>query len=376
MIFFEPKELLDLAEGERGFSLPKLMLDQREEGAGNNSTDYRWVSRLTNGEVELTDKNIIKFNRLASKRLPLTPTELEGMTSRGLASPLHVLPWHSFIYGADAVANAQIADQIPHTLDLVFKLDILSKVAKNYAKTGNEDGLLRLVSDLPFSSSLVSDWVCDRLKSSNDQNWDATFFPLRVAVLFATLSHMSDEGDDRNNDDRPLVGQVFRSRDKSTGNPRPFRPCFERLLELSGESTFDRLFKNTLSGAKHTRIRQGRKYMAAPPNNPKAKACSAMIQSAKSAYDLTHDAVYEISMMFFFARMLTGIYLRCGEILNDVSGLSPNEIMDEWGVEWRLDETEDADILRQMDAVLRHVQSSSDRSSQSSGRSSYPRSDQ
>jgi len=331
MIFFEPKDLLDLAEGERGFSLPKLMLDDREEGAGSNSTDYRWISRLTNGEVKLTDKNIDKFNQLASKKLPLTSAEFAEMASSGLASRLHVLPWYSFVYGADTAASGQFEKQIPRTLDLVIKLDLLSKVAKNYTVIGNRDGLLQLVSELPLNSTLVPDWVCERLKSGNDQDWDTAFFPLRVVSLFATLLHMSGEAEEH---DGPNVGQVFQSRDKSTGKPRPFRPCFERLLELSGESTLDRLFKNTLSGAEHTRIRQGRKYMAAPPNDPKAKACSAMIQSAKSAYDLTHDAVYEISMMFFFARMLTGIYLRCGEILSGVPGLSPNEVMDEWGVEW------------------------------------------
>lgn len=362
MIFFEPKELLDLAEGGRGFSLSNLMLGKRVEVAEGNAADHKWVTRLTDGQVKITDKNIKRFNGLAAKKLPLTPTELEEMTSSGLASPLHVLPWYSLIHGADAVANAQIANQIPRTVDLVFKLEILSKVAKDYAQTGNADDLSQLFGDLRLSSTTVRDWVRERLKSCNDQNWDATFFPLRVVVLFATLSHMSDEAAERDNDDRPSVGQVFRSRDKCTGNPRPFRPCFERLLELGGESTLDSLFKEICvsDGDEDTGIRQGRKYMAAPPHSPKAKACSAMIQSAKRAYDLTHDAVYEISMMFFFARMLTGIYLRCGEILSGVPGLSPNEVMDEWGVEWRLDETEDADILRQMDAVLRHLQSSSD----------------
>jgi len=356
MIFFEPKELLDLAEGERGFSLSKLMLGEREEGVGTNSTDYRWVNRLTEGEVKLTDKNINRFNGLAAKKLPLKPTELEVMASSGLASPLHVLPWYSFIYGADMAASGQIEHQFPLTLDLVIKLDILSRVAKNFVATGDIDGLLQLISELPINSTLVPDWVCGRLKSGNEQNLYTALLPLRVVLLFATLSHLFEEANEHDSPDRPNVGQVFRSRDETTGNPQPFRPCFERLLEVSGESTLDRLFKKTLTGAEGTRIRQGRKYMAAPPHSPKGKACSAIIQAARKAYDPTGAALYEISTMFFFARLLTGLYSQCEEAVKGLPGINANAIMDEWAVKWRLDETEDADILRQIDAVLAHLQ--------------------
>ena len=370
MIFFEPKELLDLAEGERGFSLPNLILGKRIEVQGGNAADHKWLSRFTKGQTRLTTRDTVKFTRLMSDKIPLPPMELEEMTSGVLASQLHVLPWYSFIYGANTVASGQFEHQIPRTLDLVLKLDILSKAAKNCARTDNLDGLLQIVSELPITSTLVPDWVCGRLKSSNHQNWNATFFPLRVVSLFAMLLHMSSEADKNNGSDRPNVGQIFWSRDPETGGPRPFRPCFERLLEITGEATFDGLFKNINNGSEQTRIRQGRKYMAAPPHHPKAKACSAMLRSAEGIYDLNGSAIQEISMMFFFARMLTGIFLRCEKILNDVPGLGPNEVMDQFGVEWRLDETEDANILRQMDVVLAQLHSSSKRSSQSSGRSS------
>jgi hypothetical protein len=253
---------------------------------------------------------------------------------------------------------------------LVVKLDILSKVAGHYAETNDRNALSRIVNDLPLSSPLVQDWVCRRLKAGNDKDWDEVFFPLRVVVLFATLLHMSDEADEGNDSTRPKIGQVFWSRDNETGNPRPFRPCFARLLEVTGETTFNALFENIFTCAERDRVRQGRKYMAAPPDDPKTKACSSMVRNAQSKYKLDPEIVYEIEMMFFFARLLTGIYVKCGKLLTELPGITPNAIMHEWGIGWRLDQTEDADILRQMDTFLSQLQSSSERSSQSSGRSS------
>jgi len=360
MIFFTPKELMDLANGRRELSLAGLLFDKRINGVGGNEAAFRWVSRFQTAQTKLTEQATKKLIGLLADRAPIAPSVLEETTSSGLASPLHVLPWYSFTHGANTVADGQLTNRIPSTLDLVFKLDTLSKVARKYAETNDREALLQLVTDLPLSSTLIQDWVCERLKSGNDKNWEAVFFLLRVVTLFATLSHMSHEADEANDPNQVGVGQVFRSRDNETGDSRPFRPCFERLLEITGEATFDGLFKNIFDGGEQTRVRQGRKYMAAPPNDPKTKACSRLIRSAQERYTIEPSAVSEIEVLFFFARMLTGVYFRCGEFVKDLPGLDPNAVMDEWGVKWSLDQTEDADILRQMDAVLSHLHSSSE----------------
>ena len=69
MIFFEPKELLGLAEGDRGFSFARLMFAERREGFDGNGAAYRWVSRLLNPQTKLTDKNTTKLMELISGKI-------------------------------------------------------------------------------------------------------------------------------------------------------------------------------------------------------------------------------------------------------------------------------------------------------------------
>lgn len=352
MIIFKPNDLLDMSEGARGVSLARLLFGKRTEGVGGNSALYKWLDRVTKKQPANLEKANKKLIDLLSAKTGLEPRLFEAAGLDMQSSPLHVPPWFSFLRGLDIVAGQSFAEQLPRTAHLVLKLDLLSRIAENWKDKGDIEALSQLVRELPLSSTRVPDWVCEQLASGNVHNYQQLFFPLRVVTGFAMLAYWGKEGIN-NPDLHPVhVSPIFLARDSKTGKPSPFEPCFNYLLKLSSEQTWEALFKNLFDGDPDTRIRDGHRYKSGYSKYPGRRACMSFLQKAKAHYKLDPDAERELAMMFFVARLVARIYENCEDLSGKFDSFDPLATMDEFGLEWLPDEAKDDDILRQLDKIM------------------------
>ena len=157
MIFFEPRDLLDLSEGDRGFSFSKFLLGKRVKGVGGNEALWKWLSRFLKKPPKNEIKAIQKLCEIVSISSGIEVKELEKLEAHLFKKELHRFPWLTFLRGTEVAGASSFKEHLPQTMHLLMRLDLMSLATKHCAKQEDNETLAQFVRILPLSSNLASD---------------------------------------------------------------------------------------------------------------------------------------------------------------------------------------------------------------------------
>ncbi|WYK05874.1 hypothetical protein DWF04_016265 (plasmid) [Cereibacter sphaeroides f. sp. denitrificans] len=377
MIFFTPQEFLALSHGNPRLSPNTVMFGKRLDGAEGNAAAFKMLDRLLNGKGAVRPHHQDRICKIYRQLDPALNTEkLRQFIEEIVEMPQNLpSPWFHGIRGMFRARDLEWDSRCPRTVKLLVSLDFISLAAGNYSRAGRIEGLYQLLAQLPLTSTYIVDTLRDRLPLVPHDQLRDLFFPIRVLTLIATVKHLRHEVAMPENDGLELL-ELLAAWKAADDGPAPFRHCFDRMCELTSETSLERLFHHVIPGSPATRVREGRRYRQCltkkngKPQHPGTERCRQVVRRAQEAYRLAPEAVAELERLFFWARIVANIYAE-GRRLSDITALDPGLPLRQRDVEWLPKNAEDEGIiLREVEEWIQTNYSSWFRSRQLGGRSS------